>query len=223
MLKLFSTEIMANSAEHRPQLTLLIPAHAIDRFTTLLQAGVIVKMDRPTSIGEFLLSLPGFNQQYIAERVETIFLDGLPVDDLSKIITGGHPVLAISAAMPGLAGAIFRKNSFHAALRTTDGKNGENDLQEEGTVSVLLKLFNIVARERGGDILSNGCFISANTLLKFIRYRSQLFSVVLHCSYDGKISKISELQDRLQLTDIIFLRVFPDVDDIEKPAGIQEK
>ena len=214
---------MANSAEYRPQLTLLIPTHAIERFTTLLQAGVIVEMDHPTSIGEFLLTLPGFSQQYIAERVETIFLDGLPVDDLSRIITGSHPVLAISAAMPGLAGAIFRKNSFHATLRTTDGESRENDLQEEGTVSVLLKLFNIVARERGGALLSNGCLISVDTLLKFIRYRPQLFSEVLHCSYDDKVSKISELQDRLQLTDIIFLRVFPDAGDIEKPADIQGK
>ena len=164
---------MANSAEYIPHLNLLIPAHAMERFTTLLQSGIIIEKKHAISVGEFLTSLPGFSQQYIADRVETIFLNGIPVDDLEKMITGNQPVLAISAAMPGLAGAIFRKNSFHSALRTHGNLSEKNQVEGNRKISVLLKLFNVVAREKGKGLLAKGCLIYSETVLKLILVEAQ--------------------------------------------------
>jgi hypothetical protein len=55
----------------------------------------------------------------------------MPVDDLETVVDGSSPVIAISGAMPGLAGAIFRKNSFHAALRTS-ADNSSTVRQQRG-------------------------------------------------------------------------------------------
>lgn len=208
---------MAKRVEKILQLTLLISADAMQGFTTLLQAGSIIEVDHPTSVGEFLSSLPGFTPQYITERVETIFLDGLPVDDLEKVITGSRPVLAISAAMPGLAGAIFRKNSFHAPLRSAARKNDGNGVQGGGTIRVVLKLFNVVAKERGKAMLAGGCLLDADTLLKSIRYRPQLFSQVLQYSCNDMIITIADLQNCLSRADMVFMRV--ETDDTTQPPG----
>jgi hypothetical protein len=108
---------MINRFIYTPRLDILIPADTINQYTTLLQAGILEERSASTTVGGLLASLPGFTMQYIRERIETIFLNGLPIDNLETIINGPSPVaLAISAVMPGLAGAIFRKNSFHAAL-----------------------------------------------------------------------------------------------------------
>ncbi|MCB2181603.1 MAG: hypothetical protein KQH63_06240 [Desulfobulbaceae bacterium] len=197
---------MANRAEPIHHLTLLIPTQAMERFTTLLQGGIITEIEPAISVGDYLLSLPGFTSQYIADRVETIFLDGLPVDDLTTPITGSRPVLAISAAMPGLAGAIFRKNSFHTALRTMPLRETDESAPCEEKISVTLKLFNMVAVERGQDLFAHGCLLRSSGLLKFISKRPQLLSEVLQCDCDDKPVTSSDLQHVLQ-GDMVFLKI----------------
>ncbi|MFH1216070.1 MAG: hypothetical protein V1706_06190 [Pseudomonadota bacterium] len=198
---------MAERAAQIPRLMILSQPHAIDRFTTLLQAGIIIGINYPLAVGDFLASLPGFTPLYIAERVETIFLNGLPVDDLTTKITGSNPVLAISAAMPGLAGAIFRKNSFHAALRTTAARGDDDYLRNSKKIAVLLKLFNMVARERGGELLAKGCLLKTDTLRKFIAYRPQLLAEMVDCRYNDRTINTKELQNYLGQSDTVFLRI----------------
>lgn len=206
---------MTNSVEPILHLTLLVPTQAMGRFTTLLQYGIITETEPGLSVGGFLCSLPGFTSQYIAERVETIFLNGLPVDYLTTQITGSWPVLAVSAAMPGLAGAIFRKNSFHTALRTIPRrKTGESDPGEKKS-SVVLKLFNVVARERGPALFARGCLLRSSAVLKFIRQRPQLLSEVLQCTCDDKPVKRRDLQRLLQ-GDRVFLEILEEGDTTGK-------
>lgn len=199
---------MDNTADQTPRLELLIPAHAMGRFTTLLQAGFFVESSHGTTVGEFLHSLPGFTMQYITDRIETIFLNGLPVDDLTTVINGTHhPVLAVSAAMPGLAGAIFRKNSFHAALRTKARSAAIDPLQNPEKVLIILKLFNMVASERGGELLHHGCLMKTASLLKFIHCRPQLLAEILHCRCAGTSISPVDLPTHLQGADRVFLRI----------------
>ncbi len=112
-----------------PILRLTVMADALALFTTVLQSGIELKTRRGVSLAKFLNTFPGFTAEYLADTVQTIFLNGTAVDDLSLQLTGNNPVLALSAAMPGLAGAIFRRNSFHSALRTEtkslESRNGQ--------------------------------------------------------------------------------------------------
>ena len=161
--------------EQRPQLTatLSVLPDSYHLFTTLLQSGIEVKTSSSTPITTFLCQLPGFSPQYISTTVETIFLNGSPVDDLALPFTGTSPTLALSAAMPGLAGAIFRKNSIHSALRTqTDSTDSQTTDSFE--IVVTLKLFNSIAKERGRDLLTNGISIKSAKVLKFLKSRSGL-------------------------------------------------
>ncbi len=144
-------------------------------FTTVLQSGIEVKTPHGVPLGRFLSSFPGFTADYLADTVQTIFLNGTAVDDLTTPLAGANPVLALSAAMPGLAGAIFRKNSFHAALRTdTDTKSLSAESAKHDYHMVTLKLFNSIARERGEELLRQGVCMQAETLAGFLAGRPNL-------------------------------------------------
>ncbi len=156
-----------------PDLTLTIKLQDLPLYTTLLQAGIEIKINKGETMAHLLDRLPGFTADYISDVVQTIFLNGTAVDDLSTPFKGKNPVLALSAAMPGLAGAIFRRNSFHAALRTsTDLPKG--DTKENEPVIVTLKLFNSIALEKGPKLLETGVYIKTQRFIDFLAKRADL-------------------------------------------------
>ncbi len=201
---------MSNRSSHIPRLELRIPVDATKKYTTILQTGILEERNASTSIGDFLASLPGFTRQYVRERIETIFLNGLPVDDLETILSGPSPVLAISAAMPGLAGAIFRKNSFHAPLRTTAPAPLPVNAQPTEKIMIRLKMFNVIASEKGGALRQNGCVLPSNSVLRFIGYRPQLFSNLLTLRCDDIPVGLDDLDSILHTSATIFLRIKED-------------
>lgn len=156
-----------------PQLVLEVTEQSLPLFTTLLQSGIEINCRVGVSMGQFLNDLPGFTPDYLSDVVQTIFLNGTAEDDMTTTLTGNNPVLALSAAMPGLAGAIFRKNSLHSTLRTETKKTTTNEPESE-SLTVTLKLFNSIAKERGGDLLQKGIIISMASLINFLEKREHL-------------------------------------------------
>lgn len=92
--------------------------------------------------------------------------------------------------MPGLAGAIFRKNSLHAALRTSDSNNMIAAQTDKKTM-VCLKLFNMIASEKGPELLEKGGVFAGSKLLDFFQQRSQLRQNITHIEV-GKSSMSAE-------------------------------
>ena len=170
---------MAPEFKDIQHIVLSVRKEKIESYTTLLQFGVLLESQIGQSMGVFLTSLPDFDMNYIVDRIQTIFLDGSAIDDMETLFTNSSPVLALSAAMPGLAGAIFRKNSLHAALRTADSKNvlaGQTNSQ----ILVCLKLFNMIAVEKGPGLLEKGGIFSGSALLDFFTPQSQLRQNIAH-------------------------------------------
>ena len=174
-----------------PELCFTIEPRDISFYTTLLQSGIEIKCPANEPVARFLDRLPGFTVDYISDVVQTIFLNGTAVDDLTVPLSGEEPVLALSAAMPGLAGAIFRRNSFHAALRTTPDTKTENI--KSAHVTVILKLFNSIASERGPELLKNSVIIKTGHLMNFLAKRPSLLSQVKQIVFSGKTVAIEEL------------------------------
>lgn len=164
---------------------LTVTPESISLFTTVLQSGIEVMTIQGKSLGKFLNNFQGFTAEYLADTVQTIFLNGTAVDDLTLPLTGSNPVLALSAAMPGLAGAIFRKNSFHSALRTETNALRSEAVQEE-SITVTLKLFNSIARDRGGALLKSGQVIKTDHLANFLIKRSNLWKHVLNIHFEQR-------------------------------------
>jgi hypothetical protein len=139
----------------------------IPSFFPLLQKGFMVKARVGVSVQTFLGDHFGLSPEYLRDRVKTIFLDGKSVDDLDKTLILDGSRLALSAALPGLAGAVLRRGSPFAALRSRVVE-GEKDLPgkpEEGFVS--LKLFNLLLPELGPLFLRKGILIPREDFQEF--------------------------------------------------------
>ncbi|MFH1766293.1 MAG: hypothetical protein ABIF09_19085 [Gemmatimonadota bacterium] len=112
-------------------------------FKALLQRGVGIPDGSGGSVREFLQGTLGIDAAYVEEKLQTVFLDGHPVDDFDGAVVRPGAVLALSGAMPGLAGATMRRGGFYARMRegiTHAGTDTADGGGERGVVVV--KLFN---------------------------------------------------------------------------------
>lgn len=158
-----------------PTLSLILETDKIYCFFPLLQHGVMLQTRIGRSIRDMLCHGFGVSPEYLENRIETIFLNGKPVDDAGSAIVRDGSVLALSAAMPGLVGSTFRKGGHLAAFRSTI-----THPKEEADVPVykgvfILKLFNLLVRELGPVFLKRGVWIRKNELEAFLRRQSEIF------------------------------------------------
>lgn len=188
----------------------------IEGFTSILQAGITISCRAGTSVGTFLHDLPGFDLKYITERIQTIFLDGSAIDDLDKQLQEKEHVLALSAAMPGLAGAIFRKNSICAALRAQKADSDDIKHQRHEQIRVHLKLFNMIAREKGEEILGYGYVFKGKYLLEFFQSRSHLLANIVNFSVDDEDIGNTQYLTIFQPDELYHLVVTQDTKQVAK-------
>ncbi|BDD87434.1 hypothetical protein [Desulfofustis limnaeus] len=187
-----------------PLLRLKLQPEDLPRLATLLQAGFYITAVEGDSVSSVLQRLPGFTPEYIERDVQTIFLNGTAIDDLSVPLTGSSAVIALSAAMPGLAGAILRKNSPHASLRQPF--IGGRRTTTGSPLAVQIKLFNQLAVERGPELCRAGVSVKASELTSFFRLRPALVQELQHISLDGAPVTVAELLDRLSSKDLVTMR-----------------
>ncbi|MBM9536329.1 hypothetical protein [Desulfobulbus alkaliphilus] len=144
---------------------------ALTGFASLLQYGIVFHRDRPVDLVPFLLDLPGFSKEYIERTVQTIFINGVAADSLDRELPPGS-TLALSAAMPGLAGAIFRRQGLHGSLRSQTPEKPVAPPGQSGYIT--LKLFNMIAADRILDLLKHGICVTGLSLVAFAANREAL-------------------------------------------------
>jgi hypothetical protein len=149
-------------------LLICVDARLIPRFLKLLERGFKVKITASLSIRELLCHEFGISDEYVDNRIQTIFLDGRPVDNVDTAWVQNGSKLALSAAMPGLVGATFRKGGFYASLRDTISYKKTENSVFKGAGEIILKLFNMVAKELGPELLAKGIRIEGNAFQNFV-------------------------------------------------------
>jgi len=137
-------------------------------FFQLLENGFIIKGKVGCSVKEFLCNRMFIEQEYLDKRIQTIFLNGKPVDDVNSAIVKDGSTISLSAAMPGLAGAMMRRGGALASMRSgisyVPAETGSDSY--EGKVTI--KFFNLISRELGPEFLNRGVIIEGRTLSEFI-------------------------------------------------------
>lgn len=137
-------------------------------FTSLLQRGFLLPCRQAVTIADLLRDLPGLDRSYLESTAQTIFVNSTAVDSIGHILLPGDTV-ALSGAMPGLAGAIFRRGGRHRCLRSTAHPLPPGPLPDERFVTI--KLFNRIAAERGDAILARGIMVRGHVLARFLESR----------------------------------------------------
>jgi hypothetical protein len=153
----------------------------------------------------------GLRLEYVEERIKTLLLDGKPVDDINSAILRHGSTLALSAAMPGLAGAVLRRGGYYASMRSTISHREETESErpQDGTVS--LKLFNILLREIGPTFLQKGIWIQGKDLQDFMNKQPDDFwAGCKKASLNGKEVDVKQLLGLSWMDSQVLLRLRAD-------------
>lgn len=143
---------------------LMLEEPGVMLFLPLLEKGVIIPVRTGCSIRDFICEQLGLPETYLEQRIQTLFLNARPVDNVDTAVIQDGSVLALSAAMPGLLGATMRKDSWYAAFRKDISQCAQPGRQSQTDGLIRVKLFNMVAREIGGMLLQRGSRIDGTDL-----------------------------------------------------------
>ena len=190
------------------ELTLTMSGTAVSRFLPLLGEGILIKGPGGESVEDFLLKAAAVSPAYLKERVQTVFLNGKALDDFSTARVADGDSLALSAAMPGLAGAVLRRGGFYAAMRRQISHEAQSQPAAAGNISVVLKLFNMVARELGPEFLKQGVLVSGVQLRDFVERQGRwAWNGCLAAEAGGQPVKVSQIVERVRGREWIRLSV----------------
>ncbi len=167
-------------------------------FFPLIEKGVKISLDEDMTAMAFLSDRLGLSSSYIDERVQTVFINSRPVDNLKSAMVTHNCIVALSAAMPGLLGATMRKGGRYAAFRTeiSHNSNGERTGAQKGRVT--LKMFNLLLREIGPGLFKMGVIIQWKELLQIL---------TLHqTALETANSKLFFEHQKIRLQDLLTLK-----------------
>lgn len=130
-------------------------AEGMTHWTGIMQHGVTVEAPVGGTVRHVLEAGFGFAHDYVEDRIKTVFIDGMPVDDIDTAVVHDGARMGLAAALPGAAGIAMRRNSPYAALRgdITRGAEAEEEIVP-GRITLLL--FNLIMVEKGGQFLLQG-------------------------------------------------------------------
>ncbi|NVL91793.1 MAG: hypothetical protein HWN71_01990 [Desulfobacterales bacterium] len=168
----------------------------------------MVKVRVGCSIKSLLCHQLGLSPEYLEGRIQTILLDGRPVDDVESAIVKQGSILALSAALPGLVGATLRRGGYYAPLRShiSHSEAASSQPIQEGMIS--LKLFNLPLDELGSTFLKKGIWINGRDLADFLKRQPDAFwSRCKGATVDGKKFDLDKLAKMKWPDRHVFLRV----------------
>lgn len=134
----------------------------------LFGQGVGLTADLGCTVKVLLCDQIGIASEYLAQRIQTIFLNGRPVDDEAGAVVTNGDVLALSAAMPGLVGTMLRKGGHLAAMRARLSHRRAATEAGRARGRFTLKLFNMIAGEVGPGLLHRGVIARVADVIEII-------------------------------------------------------
>ena len=182
-------------------------------FLGLIRSGFSADITIGCSLDQILSTQVGIDADYLQERVQTVFLNNSPVDDLSSATVADGAVISLSAAMPGLNGAVMRRGGPLSQLRhsisISHASSAVCDTSAPGRIK--LKFFNLIAKEIGPQFLSRGIVVSGTALGELLESQTPDFwQAVTAAELDNTPCQVEDLMDQKWLEDNILLEVQTD-------------
>lgn len=165
------------------------------------------------SIHDLLHDQLNIDEQLLETHVQTVFLDGKAVDNLHQSIIEDGCTVSLSGALPGLAGAAFRKSGFYAGLREAVSFHGMEKGQSLRPGSLTVKLFNLTGPTIGPFFLRYGIEIDGSELEEAFQTCSEpLFEGLRRVEINGRTSTPAALSTMDLNSRMIRLFVEPSMD-----------
>jgi hypothetical protein len=145
-----------------------VPAGRLPAWYVFMRRGFRMAAPAGRTVREILCGQVGVPSDYLDNRVQTLFINGQPVDDVDRTVMAPGDELSLSAAMPGLAGASLRKGGHLAAFRDSISYRPQVSDSNAPECLITIKLFNFVAVELGPLFLNQGLLVPRRDLLEFL-------------------------------------------------------
>ena len=196
------------------RLALTVNANLVPLFFQLLGHGFCVNVHTGCSVKAMLCDQLGIHEDYLAQRIQTIFLNAKVVDDVNSAIVHEDAAMALSGAMPGLVGAILRSSGIYACMRSQITHTNSRPASQLTEGKITLKLWNLVAKELGPTFLQQGVWLKGQTLWEFLEsYMDELTAGCLACELDSKPVELNNLREINWSDDMILLQVYSEALD----------
>jgi hypothetical protein len=130
------------------RLSLIVLEPGVRSFCLLTGSGFKVGIEAACTLRELVCGRLGVEPACLESRIQTIFLNHKAVDDPHTAVVTAGATIGLSGAMPGIAGAMLRKDSCLASMRSPISRvaqNGKLPTRQEGEVTV--RLFNVLQEE----------------------------------------------------------------------------
>ena len=147
---------------------LIVKDRVLNRFTSLLEKGVGLSVTAGCTFRELLCDQLGLSDEYLNRRIQTLFLNARPVDDVDRTLVQDGAIIALSSAMPGILGATMRKGGKYAAFRKSISQQETDVSLTPKKGHVTLKMFNMVAKEIGIHLLQTGVEVRGTDLYRVV-------------------------------------------------------
>ena len=190
------------------RLSLIVNARLVPLFFQLLGHGFSVKVQTGTSVKELLCHQLGIHEDYLAQRIQTIFLNAKVVDDVNSAIVDKDATMALSGAMPGLVGAILRSGGFYAPMRSQISHEENSPASQVKKGKITLKLWNLVVKELGPTFLQQGIWIEAEEVQSFIKRHLEALKIECQAvKLNDNPAEVDRLRKAQWKTKLVFLQV----------------
>ena len=157
------------SSDRQQPIRFQVPADRIPDWYAFIRRGFRMLTPTGQTVRQVLCNYFGVDPDYLDQRVQTLFINGQPVDDVDQTLVTPGDDLSLSAAMPGLAGASLRKGGHLAAFRDSISYHAQAADQDSSECWITIKLFNFVSVELGPLFLGQGLLVSRRELLEFLQ------------------------------------------------------
>ena len=134
------------------------------------------------------------------------------MDDFKTAIVPDGGTLALSAAMPGLVGAVLRKGGLLSPFRSSISHRGTADTGNEHEGTVTIKLFNLLMAEIGGVFTTRGIRVRPASARHFFNRQPRSFwQSCKSAEVNGKAVPLGDLPqvDWQAIDGLVAIRVAP--------------
>jgi len=191
-------------------LSLTMSPNAVSRLSPLFGEGILIHGSDGETVADFLVKTAGIPPGYLKARDQTVFLHGRALDDFNTARVSGGATLALSAAMPGLAGAVLRRGGVYAPMRRQISQEASSAAAGADDIIITLKLFNLIASELGPEFLRKGILIPGLRLRGFVERQGRwAWDGCRSATADGQPIEIGQIAELIATRRWVRLSIHP--------------
>ncbi|MFC1845478.1 hypothetical protein ACFLZ5_11935 [Thermodesulfobacteriota bacterium] len=181
-------------------LSLKLAERKMESLFLLLQNGFFIEAFVGCTIKDFFLKQLGLSPDYAEVRIQGIFLDGKPADDIDTAIIRDGARLTVSGTMPGLVGIALRRGPLAVFRHSiTHRETGDYDYKGKGIIK--LKLLNLLMKEMGPGLLKKGIYMNSSELADYLGKLPADFWQECTITMDGKEVSVGLFQEERWLPE----------------------